>query len=162
MVVNNKALMTVIVLWWLCSLIVARVLLEMPFVIPLLEAVREAIPAVQKCARGAPNPLAIAPFYVFFMLTTPIVAVWYSRYTELKRPLTLPVTVIMWLLIPGCVFYMTIGIDVSEVRSHGFRRTLYLVMNSSWFGSSFIFLLFCHCLIFAAVCLFRNKARRFS
>jgi hypothetical protein len=162
MVVNNKALLTVIALWWLCSLIVVRLLLELPFVVPLLEAVREAIPAVQKAARGSATPLAITAFYVFFILTTPIVARWYSRYTRLTQPLETPVMVIMWLLIAGWAFYMTIGIDISEVRSPGFRRTFYLVLNSSWFGSSFIFLLFCHCMVFAAVCLFRNKGRRIS
>ena len=161
MVVNNQALMSVIVLWWLCSLIVVRALLELPFVAPLLEGLRDAIPAVEKAGRGTGNHLAVAAFYAFYVLTTPVAAIWYGKFTELRRRLEVRVIVIMWLLIAVWAFYMLIGIDVSAVRSDGIRRTFHLVLNSSWLGSSFIFLLFCHCLVFTVVCLYRNGAKKF-
>lgn len=151
-----------IVTWWSLSLVFVRICLQIPFVISRLDAVREMIPAAGKYAQSSNDGDASTLFYLFFLLTTPVAAIWYLKVTRLTKALGGRVTLILWLLVAVCIYFLTLGIDFSAANSAGFRRTFHFILSSSWFGSSFFFLLCCHCLVLAVACLSRNKRRSFS
>jgi hypothetical protein len=160
--VDNGAAATVIGLWWGLSLLFVLALLELQFVAPLLAAVRRAVPAVQQYAQASGFAAETTAFYCFFLLSSPFAAVYYFRFIALKRPLKRGIQLILWALIPLSVFSMTIGMDLGPRDSRGFLSLFNTVLTSSWFGSSFIFLLFCHCALSAIVCIAKDKGRRFS
>ncbi len=165
--VNGALLATVIVLWWVLSLIVVRAVLAIPSVGPLLEAAREAAPAAQKFAAASLSGDAATAFYWFFLITTPFVAVFYFRATTVHAALPVRVTVIMWLLLALTVFVMSVGVDMGPSSTPGFEHAFNLILTSAWFGPSFIVLLFCHCFLASVVCIAKNiiaknKGRRFS
>jgi hypothetical protein len=160
--VDGKTCATVIVLWWASSLIVVRAVLETGAATPFLEWVQQAVPAAQKFARDSGFAEAATAFYCYFLLTSPFVAVYYFRFTTVTRALGTGVKVIMWLMIPWAVFCMTVGVDMGASESKGFQRTFNIVLTSSWFGSSFIFLLFCHCLLAAIACVAKDREIRVS
>ena len=158
--VENAAAAKVIGLWWLLSLIFVRALLEIPLV--RLDVVRDAVPAVQKYAEASGHASATTGFYCFFVMSTPFLAVFYFRFMHLKRSMSGMVRLIMAFLIFLAAYFMTIGIDLGPRESRGFLSLFNTVLTSAWFGSSFVYLLICHVLLTAIVCIVKDSGRRFS
>lgn len=155
--VNGRALGTVIVLWWLLSLLVVRVVLAVPSAAPLLEAVQHTLPAARKFALASGFDEAATVFYCFFLITSPFVAVFYFRYTALSAALPGGVKLIIWFVLACVGFFMSVGVDMGPSDSMGFQDAFNTVLTSSWMGSSFIFLLFCHGFLICIVCIAKNK-----
>jgi hypothetical protein len=152
----------VIVLWWLLSLIVVRALVNIPFAAPLLEAVRQAVPVVEKYGQASGYNLEVAGFYCFFLLTSPLVAVYYYRFTTVTGAISGFVKLIFLFLIALVPFAMTIGFDLEPSVSGSYSRMFHTVLTISWLGSSLIFGLYCHVFIAGIVCLAKDRTRRLS
>lgn len=154
--VSGMALGTVVVLWWALSLIFVRVLSTMPSLSPLLDATRRAIPAAREFARASGFADASTLFYLFFVITTPFVAVFYFRFVHVRAALPLRVKLILWAALLFAAWLLSVGVDLGPSPVDGFSRAFNLVVTSSWFGSSFILLLACHCFLSCLVCVVRN------
>ena len=154
--VNGMAIGAVVVLWWALSLTVVRVLSTMPSLSPLLDATRHAIPAAREFARASGFADVSTLFYLFFVITTPFVAVFYFRFVHVRAALPLRVKLILWAALIVAAYLLSAGMDLGPSPVKGFKRTFNLLVTSSWFGSSFILLLACHCFLSCLVCVVRK------
>lgn len=152
----------VIVLWWLLSLIVVRALVNMPFATPLLDAVWQAVPAVQQYGLASGYNKEVAGFYCFFLVTSPFVAVGYFRFTMVTQAFSFGLKLVLWFVILVCPFAVIVGFDFGPEATGAHSRMFRTVLTSSWLGSSFLFGLFYHVFISSIVCLAKDAAIRLS
>jgi hypothetical protein len=160
--VDDVGMVTTLFLWWLMSLVTVwatTIGTQWAPLMEMLEAVRSVIPAVAKYGSVTEFPAQVAAFYCYFLLTSPLAVVCYFRFVHVRDALTRNAKAILWILVIFAPLALTVGVDAEPTETKGFARLFNVVLTSSWFGSSMIYLLFYHCLLFPVVCIAKNRRK---